>query len=360
MKENFEKEKQNKAPLNIPSKVANDNYNYLSARSLDDILNDPTVKVNYIVEDLFPEKAIILISGDTGVGKSLFTQILAASLSNGAPLLNEFQSKEVNIAFLDRENDASILKSRYEQLSLNPEKIFYIDINSSLTKAVIDELKLFLKDNNIGVLIVDTLVRFQEGDENNSKDVSKFYEALRVLLHEVRTIFVLHHLRKNNGEKQADVHSNRGSGDIVAGVDQAFIIERINDSSKLRLRNVKNRFGSKQIQAVFEFHSPDQSISTTYLGESIPSKSNKTELTTRLVIEYLNERAEANFDEINEYVSGSGGYSQSQMRKVLKSMIESNLIYQTKRSNTHFYSVNTTNLKIKDILKQKSPQFLNT
>ncbi|MCH7690917.1 MAG: AAA family ATPase [candidate division Zixibacteria bacterium] len=111
---------------------------------------------------------------------------------------------------------------------------------SNLTNTIIKEYK-------IKFLILDTLHRHANYDENSANDMNKLYITMfQKLLDERITVMFLHHTTK-----QGDF---RGSSDFLGMCDLVYKIYRLKDSNKFRVINIKNRLGEiEQLAGEIEF-----------------------------------------------------------------------------------------------------------
>jgi hypothetical protein len=92
------------------------------------------------------------------------------------------------------------------------------------------------------VIIVDTYRRVSPGDENEAKDVSKFWRHVEPILKAGITLVVIHHMRKPRSQHEGGRHRASGSTDITAGTDVAFALERgQDDHNTIRVECTKAR-----------------------------------------------------------------------------------------------------------------------
>src|SRR6185369_6560237 len=72
------------------------------------------------------------------------------------------------------------------------------------------------------VVIIDTLTRFVEGDQNSSEDMSKFAEEIFRLKRMGATILLLHHSVKGSGNGITLDSAMRGSSELAAFVTSCW------------------------------------------------------------------------------------------------------------------------------------------
>ena len=117
-----------------------------------DVFNTTSKDVNDIIPGVLKEKEVLMISGDTGIGKSILAQQLALSIATSTtfPKLGAsdpyylFGTKNKKVIFFNFENDLSYVKSRYNK------QIKGLDTNDYGLKHTINTL------NNNLVFIHDT------------------------------------------------------------------------------------------------------------------------------------------------------------------------------------------------------------
>jgi hypothetical protein len=90
------------------------------------------------------------------------------------------------------------------------------------------------------LIIVDSLVSFHGGDENDATETRAFMQGFRRLADLGATVIVLHHSGKGDSSREY-----RGSSDIKASIDVGYCLANLGDSSQLgtlRLKAFKARF----------------------------------------------------------------------------------------------------------------------
>lgn len=91
------------------------------------------------------------------------------------------------------------------------------------------------------LLIWDSLVQFHDGEEQSASETRGFMKHFRALAHLGATILILHHTGKTSTSQEY-----RGSSDIKAAVDMAYVLETestvMGGIHRLTLRNFKARY----------------------------------------------------------------------------------------------------------------------
>ena len=90
------------------------------------------------------------------------------------------------------------------------------------------------------LLIWDSLVQFHDGEEQSATETRSFMNYFRQLAHLGATVIILHHTGKTSTSQEY-----RGSSDIKAAVDMAYVLETestlMGKIHRLTLRNFKAR-----------------------------------------------------------------------------------------------------------------------
>lgn len=199
-------------------------------------INENTKK-DIIVENLMISNGVHLLVSHPKVGKSMFAQQLAFSLTTGEDFLG-FKVNPSHVLYITTESDINQLHERYKLMNLNPDKTkfhvidsddipdFYIrDIERDIHSLTFDGEKLFV--------IMDMLkdIKFDSNyDLNNYQEINEVvFRKLKDLCKRYNiTIFVTHHLNKRN-----DTMGSVGLNADVSGIIK--LKESKNDYNKLTL-----------------------------------------------------------------------------------------------------------------------------
>ena len=101
--------------------------------------------------------------------------------------------------------------------------------------ALLEHMTKKIKENNIGVVILDPFVSAHLVNENNNGSIQAVVAMLRKLARDTNTsIMLVHHIRKTNGE-DATVDSIRGAGSLIGAARAARVINRITPEDAMAL-----------------------------------------------------------------------------------------------------------------------------
>lgn len=206
--------------------------------------------VRWQVRRLLPERSMILLAGDTMMGKSFVAIDLAMRLVHGKPFF-ERKLKPCSVVYLcgegqqglaarlrlwrdqhnvteaDAEDRFCLISNRIPELSPRSVKLM-----RELIAAVVEE-----KGHAPGLVVVDTLSQALEGDENDAAVTAPVLRALARLRDEFGcSVLIIHHTVKRDQKQAFDRNGNekwfpitlnqvRGSGAITRNIDTVLGVQ---------------------------------------------------------------------------------------------------------------------------------------
>lgn len=207
----------------------------------------------WIVDKLIPNKSVCILTGKRGTMKTFLALLLCYSVAKGTKFLNNFDTKQGKIIYLDKENGINIMKKRTKMikdgLESNDNNDFPIGF-ICFSQIKIDKLggitaiEQILEEHKPKLLIIDTYRRAVGFDENDAGKVSElFVDILRPIVEKNDvSIILIHHNRKSSGgsgESVDEMDELRGSSDLANYADIIIKLER--KSQKLIIKQLKNR-----------------------------------------------------------------------------------------------------------------------
>lgn len=204
-------------------------------KQLNDINN--TIKKDIIVENLMISNGVYLLVSHPKVGKSMFAQQLAFSLTTGENFLG-FKVNPSHVLYITTESDLNQLSERFKLMNLTPniEKLHIID-QDDIPDFYIRDIERDIHDltNNDTPLfvIIDMLkdIKFDSDyDMNSYQDINDVvFRKLKELCRKYNiTLLVTHHLNKRD-----DTMGSVGLNADVSGIIK--LKESKNNYNKLTL-----------------------------------------------------------------------------------------------------------------------------
>lgn len=226
----------------------------LTWSALEDLAaSDPPAQ---LVDGHFAEGERVLVFGFTSHGKSSWARELALAVHRGEPFLGEFATEKRRVGYADEESPERRLGQALAELA----RVHGIDSRTDgelPVFAVRQGIRLdtpkgiaaaadWIRANELGVVVVDTLIRVHRLRENDAEDMARIDEATRELQASVArplTIVLVHHSPKprENGSNDP-VTMARGSGDILGSVDVGLYLRRGREKGQIVVERAKTRW----------------------------------------------------------------------------------------------------------------------
>lgn len=201
----------------------------------------------WLVESLISKQGITALSGNPGDFKTWITIHIAICVSRGLSVFGKFPTTKGCVLIIDEEDHLRLLKKRLELLgATEKDNIHYlsqsgIKVDDETTRDAILEI---VKEKNIKLLILDSLVRVHRQDENDARGMAKVFSSLQKVITAGASILFTHHHRKEQGHGTSNpAQSMRGSSDILAAVDCHIAMTKKRDEDRLIVRQTKLRQG---------------------------------------------------------------------------------------------------------------------
>ncbi len=203
---------------------------------------------NPLIDGLLDELESLIICGQSGIGKSLLALFLSASL--GDPPLNGIWGKfqipnPVNTLVVQSENSRKATSKRLRaMIKNNPtlqrgfERVFIPEVRNDVRyvgefreKKFQNDMAALIEATQAGCLILDPLISYHGGDENDNSEMRRSLDALTELQDRTGVATILfHHLGKAaNSNEFNKIFSGRGAsaiGDWAANILTLGIIKK--------------------------------------------------------------------------------------------------------------------------------------
>ncbi len=229
---------------NIPRNNLGDKNLNKKIVSLDELMAKNLPPIQWLIDGLVPEAAITIMPGASGSFKTWLAMSMALSIANGEDFLDVFTTRQANVLIIDEEGGERLYSERFKLLDAPDDSPVYLMSMSNFVandRSVNDIIKE-CKEKGIELVVIDSLVRINSGDENSSKDIAKLFSSLRAFNNESIAVLIIHHNRKPGRDGYNPSFDMRGSSDIKAAVDVQLAIRRIGKTSSIQLERAKCRY----------------------------------------------------------------------------------------------------------------------
>jgi archaellum biogenesis ATPase FlaH len=271
----------------------------------------PHSEVEWLVEGVVPSGAILALSGDEGVGKTMFALSLARSLTDGSDFLGK-RCFQTPVLYLGLDVSRSTLQSYIDAMRWSPNKYFRFmtmwtgeDMQPPMLDDPVQMEKLYAIAREVRglVIIFDTLRDFFEGEENSSTDTKPVLDAVRKLRALGATVILLVHPPKSGNS------IIRGTGNISQKVDIPYLMEKEQWQGKdivVLSCPKKNRFGSTHFRVPMRYLFIPTPAGLRFVLAEVQNWKPSDKLKQR----------EANYDVI-QYVKDHPGTNQQEIQRAL-------------------------------------------
>lgn len=209
---------------------------------ISELLEEVPEEVEWLWDRILPTGTLDVLAAYMKVGKSTLAYDLALCVSRGEPFLG-FPTKQGGVLIIALEEKREHAIKRFRDYGVTEDDpIWVAGPPLSPTSLLYDQLRIFIQEHQIALVIIDSLARFAMlKDEDDNSEVTKFMSPLVDVAHETNTVVLLiHHERKSGGEAGRSI---RGAGAIFANVDVAHTLSKVEGrNSTARTLEVLGRF----------------------------------------------------------------------------------------------------------------------
>lgn len=220
------------------------------------LLTEEPEPIPWLIPGWLARGDTVIVAGEPGTGKSVLTTCLAVDLARGAPIFGHVPVRSpCGAMVLDEENPAALVRHRLRQIISGSEHdpatlpLRYLHSNEWNLDRPDDyaALRHELDTNPAQLLVLDSLIRLHNREENDNVAMAKFFrERIRPLTLEYGcAVIVLHHLAKPSKERSDVAHRIRGASDLRAVADHVWALEGDRGTPTRKLSQDKNRWASE-------------------------------------------------------------------------------------------------------------------
>lgn len=257
----------------------------------------------WIVENLIPEKGLIAVAGPPESCKSYFTTYLAIAVARGEVLFDQFPTKRVSVLLVDQENLPVWIQRRLMQFQAEDELPLHIYANRDApfnleNQDAFSQVVIYLKDHQIGLLVLDTLRLSHTRDENSSTDMKPVFDRLKQLTKYTSVLFIQHH-RKGDRRQTQSVHGEDMMGSILirGSVDYQLSIMKLSDvsegSTQIKVTQTKARYTKNLKPFILTLEEQNERLQFAYagpVGELVSKKEQAKDAICELLAEEPHQR----------------------------------------------------------------------
>lgn len=196
-----------------------------------------------ISKGIFPEASGLMLTGESGAGKSLLTLEIAIRLSKGMPIWEHDVSKPRQILFIQKENPDHTIKTRLRRICRGlgvqyPEKIFFADRKFRLNigdARDLRKIKELIEKTRSEVVILDPLSSYHYEPENDNIKMRRVLDNLTDISGETGCAWiVVHHEGKPGDVNKLSKWRFRGATSIRDWADTMIgYIHKPNNEAKV-------------------------------------------------------------------------------------------------------------------------------
>lgn len=263
-------------------------------------------EIEWLIDGILPRGSVGFIAGKRGDFKTFMALVMAFCLATGKPLFNKFVTEKIKVLYIDEENGLTLLKDRSEMIKKgldlgDDNDVAYLSFQNFKIEKEEWRAKLesFIQEWKPGVIIIDSLRRVTNLDENAASEVSVlFTDIVRPLTEKYGLTWVfLHHLRKGmTGRNVSDeLDEMRGSSDFPNYADVVMALKRNRGSNdSFVFKQLKCRYGQEMPAQLIQLTWEQNSIRMDCVGEA-QEQILQDELCAKTIMNYLAENEMSNF-----------------------------------------------------------------
>ena len=308
------------------------------------VLNMPeSEKPQFLVSGLVPEKGITALSGHPGCGKSWFMLCMAKSIASGEPFLNLFNTKQVNVLVIDEESGIWEMRRRMKLLSYPEDLPVYFYSQNGFKVDDDDDIELLtktIKDESIGLVVIDPFVAVHSGVENSAEEAQAVMEQLQVLNEAGAAVLFIHHHRKGGNGNSG--HSLRGSSAFSGRLDSHVTVDNTDNTGTtkiLSVEHVKSRRGKniEPFQVTIRQENSQSPITLESSGMG-SGKLTKKDLARKTILELL-KYGKCTRKEIIKEVQAEEDVGDRNIINALNGLVIDKMIVKGKKGREDLYSL---------------------
>jgi archaellum biogenesis ATPase FlaH len=279
-------------------------------------LKKETPKENpFVVNPFVVENALTIIHGGTGSGKSLLTLKLIDDITLGNKFLGEYETKKTKCLLIDLEMtyDDCIVRARAVCSDENDSDVM-TEIPFKVTdKKDMEFLRDYINDNQIGVVVFDTLSKVHSADENSNTQMTPVIQNLVELAREEElAVILIHHINKSS--EATGLAKGRGASAIADNAASYLAVSskqvgkaRGGSMTRMKVMQEKARRVSSSRGFEVSIDYDEETDKTTFIHEGELEETENVLMDARKkVLEFVEENPEAPRRGLNSAMTKKG------------------------------------------------------
>lgn len=202
-----------------------------------EIITEELPPIVQIVEGIVTEQSKLVIGSGSKTFKTWLTMDMSLSISHGALFLGRKTSRR-RVLYVNLELKPGTFTRRLQaiatakRINVDREWFFHLPLRGMLAGMDLDDVISrfirFCRHLRAGVIVLDPLYKLNvEGEENNSRDMTIFFNELDRLTTEAEcTVLLNDHFSKGNQSEKDPLDAIRGSSAKGGDVDAAMVLRK--------------------------------------------------------------------------------------------------------------------------------------
>ena len=222
-----------------------------------DLYHQTFPETEYLIDGLLECKTFSILSGDTGIGKSLIAHQIGLALSGGADEIMGFPiSFRRRVLYLNFELSMQEFNNRHKKISIglgcrDDLKRFQYNIIEEKRNIFDDNWKIIKNtiqlNDRFDLIIIDNLYASTNGDDERNIKLKKILKDIFAVadVHDSAILIVNHH-RKHPEEDPLSINMIRGGSNLVNAAHTVIQLGRSLQNPELRYMKITKSRGASE------------------------------------------------------------------------------------------------------------------